>query len=78
MSTEDRVKAIRDSMPKTYQGLFDRVMSGKGGKADAIKLQCIECYGYKYTDSASCTIKTCSLFHHNPYRKRAEGRKSHA
>ncbi|MBN2513581.1 MAG: hypothetical protein JXB18_11645 [Sedimentisphaerales bacterium] len=61
----------RSFVPDGMKGLFDRALITECGKsrADAVRLQCLECNGYSYAEAARCTERSCPLFHFNPYLK---------
>ncbi len=75
MSTDaERIEKKRRAVPVKYRKLFDRCMAGKASPRDAIKMQCLECWGYDRTETEACDIVTCPLYHHRPYQKRATTR----
>ena len=70
MSTQtERIKRHREDIPKLYLQLYDRVMSGGRSRKDAIKLQCLECWGFAIKETQACNNFACPLFQLRPYRK---------
>jgi len=67
-SDADRIERRRKYVPVRYLGIFDRVVNGGNSRADAVKLQCLECNGYSYIDARQCSEVVCPLYHFNPYR----------
>ncbi len=75
MSTDaERIEKKRQAVPTMYRKMFERCLAGKASKADAIRMQCLECWGYARTETATCDIVMCPLYHHRPYQKRARSR----
>ena len=64
-----RIAKRRADMPRKYRKLYDKVMAGKTSPRDAIKMQCLECYGWVQTETKKCDNYACSLFYHRPYQK---------
>ena len=64
----------RIGIPRKYQGIYDRAMSGKSRKA-AIRAFCLECCGWERNEVALCTDPGCPLFPYRPYKglKAAQG-----
>ncbi|HEG43599.1 MAG TPA: hypothetical protein ENH94_06075 [Phycisphaerales bacterium] len=73
MTTErvsiNRVDKRRAEMPSRYRKLYDRVMSGVASPREAIRMQCLECWGYVKAETATCDNYACPLFAYRPYQK---------
>jgi hypothetical protein len=67
--TAQRIAQCRAEMPKLYRKLYDRVMFGEASPREAIKMQCLECYGHTRTETQKCNNYLCPLYHHRPYKK---------
>lgn len=59
---------MRKGIPQKYQGIYNRVMSGKSRKA-AMKSFCLECVGWFRNEVAHCTDTGCPLYPYRPYKK---------
>ena len=59
--------AERD-IPKYYQGIYRRAMSGKSRKA-AVHAFCLECVGWERNEIALCTDRECPLYPYRPYKR---------
>ena len=68
MNNEKIENQRADIRPK-YRKLFDRVKEGKASPREAIKLQCLECYGYVQAETEKCDDYLCHLYHYRPYQK---------
>lgn len=64
---KQRIEKKRRHVPDSILPLFDRVVSGGNSRADAIKLQCLECNGYLYSETRKCDSVSCPLYHFNPF-----------
>ena len=71
-SRKERIATRRARMPKRYRVLYDRCTSGKASPRQAIRMQCLECYGWVQTETAQCDNVCCPLFRYRPYQKRAQ------
>ncbi len=74
LSPEARQKAInrvaqrRADMPSRYRKLYDRVMKGEATPRDAIKMHCLECWGWAQIETSRCDNYPCSLYPYRPYQ----------
>ena len=59
----------RQDMPRQYRKLYGRVMAGKASPRQAIKMQCLECWGWVRTETAKCDNYACPLYAYRPCRK---------
>ena len=66
---KERVAKQRNEVPSKFRKLYDRVMSGKASPRQAIKMQCLECFGYVQTETGRCDNYACPLYAYRPYRK---------
>ena len=66
---QERIAKRRADMPKQYRKLYDRVIAGKTSPRDAIKMQCLECYGWVRSETAKCDNYACPLYCYRPYQK---------
>ena len=69
MKHQDRIAQRRVDMPRQYRKLYDRVVAGKASPRDAIKIQCLECFGYVKTEMVKCDSCACSLYSYRPYQE---------
>lgn len=60
------------AVPKQYQALYKRAMSGKSRKA-AMKIQCIECCGWQIAEVFVCADSGCSLWPYRPAARTSQG-----
>lgn len=65
----ERIASYRAGIPPKYRKMYDRVMSGNGTPRQAIRLQCLACWGWSRSDAAECGGYDCSLFLYNPFQK---------
>ena len=65
----NRITLRRSDMPQQYRKLYDRVMSGKASPRQAIKMHCLECWGYVRTETQNCADYACPLRAYRPYQK---------
>lgn len=59
-----RIAQHRLQIPKLYQGIYEKAVSGKSRKA-AMHAFCLECCGWQIKEVFSCTSPQCPLY---PYR----------
>ena len=74
LSTQQRIDRKRQAVPVLYLKLFDRCISGDASPRQAIKLHCLECWGYVRTETALCDNVSCPLFAYRPYQTPQGGR----
>lgn len=67
---QERIIRKRSFVPTRYKKMFDRCIAGTASPREAIKMQCLECWGYGQADAADCQGYACPLFAYNPLRKR--------
>lgn len=65
----DRIAYYRAGVPPKYLKMYDRVISGKGTPRQAIRLQCLACWGWSKSDAADCGGQDCTLYPYNPFHK---------
>ncbi len=58
---------IKKDVPRKFQRLYERAMSGKSRKA-AIRAHCLMCMGWQPHEVPLCTAPGCPLY---PYRRQA-------
>jgi len=58
-------------VPVRYQNIVVSALKGEGGRANAIKAQCLQCVGYQDGPKAirECPSKVCPLWPYRPYQK---------
>jgi hypothetical protein len=66
---KDSIEKHRVEMSSKYRKLFDRVVAGEASPRDAIKLQCLECWGYDRSETQLCDHSLCPLYQYRPYQK---------
>jgi len=59
---------MREDIPRKYQRIYDRAMSGKSRKA-AMRAFCLECVGWECNEVALCTDKNCPLYSYRSYKR---------
>lgn len=64
-----RIDSYRAGIPPKYLKMYDRVMAGEGSPRQAIKLQCLACWGWSRSDAAECGGYDCTLYPYNPFQK---------
>ena len=57
----------RTGIPKTYQSIYGKAVTGKSRKA-AMHAQCLECCGWQIKEVFLCTDVGCPLY---PYRPKS-------
>ena len=67
-----RIAKRRADTPKKYRKLYGRCMSGEASPRNAIRMQCLECWGWVQTETARCDNVCCPLFWYRPYQKSAK------
>ncbi len=65
----DSTETHRAAIPSKYRKLFDRVVEGKASPREAIKLQCLACFGYVQSQAKQCDDYLCHLYRYRPYQK---------
>lgn len=65
----DNTKNHRAAIPSKYRKLCDRVLTGKASPREAIKLQCLACFGYFQSEMVQCNSYLCPLYRYRPYQK---------
>ena len=65
----DRIASYRVGIPPKYRKMYDRVMAGNGTPRQAIRLQCLACWGWVKSDAAECGGYDCTLYPYNPFLK---------
>ncbi|MHB9070221.1 MAG: hypothetical protein ACYC54_07610 [Sedimentisphaerales bacterium] len=55
------------NIPKQYQNLYKKAMSGKSRIA-GIKAKCLDCCCWQMGEAKDCGIPTCPLYPYNPYQ----------
>jgi len=65
----EQVQEYRDGIPPKYRKLYDRVMSGAASPREAIKLHCLDCWGYARREAEECCGFKCALYLYRPYQK---------
>lgn len=60
---------MNSDIPPKYRKLYDRVLTGKAPPREAIKLQCLACFGYVQSEMVQCNSYLCSLYRYRPYQK---------
>jgi len=65
----DSTETHRAAIPSKYRKLYDRVLTGKASPREAIKLQCLACFGYVQSEMVQCNSYLCPLYRYRPYQK---------
>lgn len=68
----ERIIRRRSFVPTKYKRMFDRCIAGTASPREAIKLHCLECWGYSLDDAADCQGYACPLYAYNPLRMRTK------
>lgn len=55
-------------IPKVYQGVYERAMSGNSRKA-AMRAFCLKCVGWERNEVALCTDTQCPLYPYRPFKR---------
>ncbi len=64
MNRQEPIAERRAQIPKLYQGIYDKAMTGKSRKA-AMHSFCLQCCGWVIKEVFLCTSPQCPLY---PYR----------
>gem|GEM_PF-1291939 len=64
----ERIDKRRADMPELYRKLYDRCTRGTASPRDAIKMQCLECWGHVRSETATCDNTACPLWRYRPYQ----------
>jgi hypothetical protein len=70
-TTAERITRKRYFVPELYRALFNRCIGGKASPREAIKMQCLECWGYVRNETATCDNAACPLWRYRPYQDTA-------
>lgn len=65
---DPKVKKRYQDTPIKYRKLYLRCAEGTASKKDAIKMQCLECWGWNQKETTSCNNTACPLFQYRPYK----------
>lgn len=68
LSSSKRIAERRSDMPRQYRKLYDRCMAGKASPRDAIKMHCLECWGWVKGETEKCDNYACPLYRYRPYQ----------
>jgi hypothetical protein len=69
--TEEQKMSIDKRMsdvPIKYKKLYKRCISGQASPRMAIKMHCLECWGWQNKETMACDNAACPLFNHRPYQ----------
>ena len=69
MNLKERIAKRRADTPLLYQKLYDRCMNGEASPRQAIKMQCLECWGWVRAETATCDNVACPLYQYRPYQE---------
>lgn len=69
---QERITRRRSFVPAKYLKLFDRCIAGTASPREAIRVQCLECWGYVRMEAETCDNICCPLFQYNPLRRPAK------
>lgn len=61
---------MRDEAPALYRDMQAKALAGKGGRANAVKVNCLQCCGWKRDEVTDCQVKDCPMWHFRPYQPR--------
>lgn len=67
----ERIAKCRSGMPSKYRPLYDRCISGEASPQEAVKMQCLQCWGWSQGQTANCDNYACPLFSYRPHRRKA-------
>ena len=67
LSSAERIKKHRESMPRQYRRVYDIAQGGHSLRA-AINSQCCECMGFVFAEVKVCCSPQCPLFPYRPLR----------
>lgn len=65
----DSTETHRAAIPSKYRKLCDRVLAGTASPREAIKFQCLACFGYCQSEMVQCNSYLCPLYRYRPYQK---------
>lgn len=63
---EREIAKVMEWCPKTYQHKYMRSFKGELGRADSVKLNCINCAGWSLSEAKKCVSNHCVMWNHRP------------
>lgn len=63
---------MRDQAPERFREMQLRCLRGSGGRALAVKVNCLQCCAWKSEAVATCQVTDCPMWHFRPYRAKAQ------
>lgn len=69
---QERIAKRRADMPEKYRKQYDRCTSGEASPRQAIKMQCLECWGWVLAEVKECDNYPCPLYRYRPFQSRAK------
>ena len=63
---EQEIAKVMEWCPKTYQHQYMRSFKGELGRADSVKLNCINCAGWSLNEARKCVSNHCVMWNHRP------------
>jgi hypothetical protein len=61
-------------MPSCYRKAYVRAIAGQS-RPQAVKLNCLECVGWKKADVVTCETMACVFWPYRPYVKKGEAKR---
>ena len=61
---------MRDEAPEMFREMQKRALAGVGGRANAVKVNCLQCTGWKMAEVAECRVLDCAMWHFRPYQRK--------
>jgi hypothetical protein len=55
-------------VPPMYREMAGRAYDGTGGRAEAVRVNCLACAGWQRAEITACTVRKCPLWHYRPYQ----------
>lgn len=68
------IDKIKSQIPIKYQKQYIKAVNGELSPRQAIKINCLECVGWRRSEVTLCTDKTCPLYKYRPLQKKAANR----
>ena len=61
---------MHDEAPEMFREMQKRALSGIGGRSNAVKVNCLQCSGWKKAEVSECQVKDCAMWHWRPYQRK--------
>ncbi len=66
---EEKIEAYVARAPQRHQKRYREILTGNISKARAVRVKCLECSGWQYSEVTHCQVFECPLWRVRPYQK---------